>query len=272
LIISSKELLQKAKKDNNIVIQSNVTSASDVKAAVHTSKITGSTLMIALAEAHQKYFSLEEFTGITKFYLEHFGVDAVLHFDHGYSVETIEKALKSGCSSVMIDGSSKSFDDNVMITKEVKKMAKKYGASVESEIGHVGSAGDDKENVYTEVKSAQKFAKLTDTDSLAVSVGTSHGVYNVKKPELQFDLIKELSQSLDVPLVLHGGSGTGFENLLRAKKYGINKLNVYTDLIIASKEGMERSIKDKMYESAVLDAQKAYGNCLKEYIEKLCNR
>jgi fructose/tagatose bisphosphate aldolase len=122
------------------------------------------------------------------------------------------------------------------------------------------------------VKSAQKFAKLTDTDSLAVSVGTSHGVYNVKKPELQFDLIKELSQSLDVPLVLHGGSGTGFENLLRAKKYGINKLNVYTDLIIASKEGMERSIKDKMYESAVLDAQKAYGNCLKEYIQKLCNR
>lgn len=143
--------------------------------------------------------------------------------------------MQYGFSSVMIDSSSYEFEENVRRTQQIASLAHGMGLSCEAELGHVGQAAqadDSNVDLYTNVKQAKEFVERTNCDCLAVAIGTAHGAYPKGMiPKLDFERLKELKAELDMPLVLHGGSGAGEENIRKAVACGINKINVCTDLM-----------------------------------------
>ncbi|HAB6361668.1 TPA_asm: ketose-bisphosphate aldolase, partial [Listeria monocytogenes] len=139
-------------------------------------------------------------------------VPVVIHMDHGATIQDVMRAIRNGYTSVMIDASRASYEDNIALTKEVVSLAHKVGVSVEAELGTIGNNGSAEGGadtiVYTDPDQAEDFVKRTGIDTLAVAIGTAHGLYpKDKKPELNMPLLKELNKRLDIPFVLHGGSG-----------------------------------------------------------------
>ena len=156
-----------------------------------------------------------------------------LHLDHGKSVKACLRAIEAGFTSVMIDGSAHDFETNVAMTRAVVRAAKKQEVSVEGEIGHVGSGQGvvEKSRIETRLtrpEEAQHFAQRTGVDALAVSVGTCHGLYR-GEPHIDRNRLAAINQQVEIPLVLHGGSGTGRENLEMAVGLGIRKINLFTE-------------------------------------------
>ena len=153
--------------------------------------------------------------------------------DHGATYEDAINAIRAGFSDIMIDRSSLPYEENVAQVSELVKVAHAVGVGVEGELGHVGFADDDPDNCFTNPTEAVDYVNRTGIDALAVAIGTVHGQYK-KKPNLQFDLLKTLSAEVPVPLALHGGSGSGDENLRKACSLGIQKLNIAYDLYLAA--------------------------------------
>lgn len=155
--------------------------------------------------------------------------------DHCSNYEYILSAIREGFTSVMADGSTLPFEQNVAFTKEVVRAATVFGVDVEGELGHVGSAGNESdfcnENSYTTPEDAAAFADATGVASLAVAIGSAHGHY-VKEPKLDIERLREINEATKTPLVLHGGSGIPQEQLVAAFKNGINKFNVGTEYFI----------------------------------------
>lgn len=175
-------------------------------------------------------------------------VPVCLHFDHGSSYEACALAIRRGCTSVMYDGSQLSFEENVKITKKVVEMAHACGVDVEGEIGCIGSNEDSIEGpgshvIYTEPEDAVKFVEATGVDALAVAIGTVHGVY-LKKPELDFERLAKIRGMLEVPLVMHGGSGLTDQNFADAVTNGMNKINAYTNVSIVAGKALREAIKN----------------------------
>lgn len=171
-------------------------------------------------------------------------VPVCMHLDHGSSYEAVVKAIHYGCSSVMIDGSSLPFEENIAVTKKVIDLARICGVSVEAEIGHVaghegntddGNVAD--ETAYTNVEDAVRFYEATGVDALAVAIGTVHGVYK-GTPRLDFDRLDSIRARVPVPLVLHGGSGLSEDNFRTAIAHGISKVNFYTGMSLAAANAM----------------------------------
>lgn len=164
--------------------------------------------------------------------------------DHGAKYEHAVAAIRAGFTDVMIDRSSLPFDENVAQVKEIVKIAHAVGVGVEAELGHVGSnldggeTGKADESVFTVPEEAVRYVHETGVDTLAVSIGTAHGAYK-GVPELQFDLLEQLREQVPVPLVLHGGSGSGDDNLRRACSMGICKLNIAYDLYRGAIDALE---------------------------------
>jgi fructose-bisphosphate aldolase class II len=157
---------------------------------------------------------------------------AALNLDHGGSYEEIVAAIRAGFTSVMIDRSKLPYKQNVEEVKEIVKIAHHVGVSVEAELGHVGMGYEyesTRDSGLTKPEEAISYIEETGVDCLAVAVGTSHGTYS-GEPHLEFELLEKLNSMIDIPLVLHGGSGTGDENLKKAVKIGIQKVNLFTDL------------------------------------------
>ena len=211
--------------------------------------------MLSFAQGHAGLISLEEAALIGTYWAEKVDTPIVLHLDHGQDFDFLRRAIDLGFTSVMLDASMKEMDENIRLTKEVVAYAHPKGVSVEAEIGHVGGASEGVEgvasdSVYTTVDEARAFAAATEVDSLAVSIGTSHGVYQSnRKPELNFVRLRELAAAVPVPLVLHGGSGTGDGNLRRAVHEGITKLNIYTDFLTGAMEEIRALQSDSLLET-----------------------
>lgn len=162
------------------------------------------------------------------------GMDICLHLDHCSKEESIKEAIDSGFSSVMIDGSALPIEDNIKLTKRVVEFAHSVGVSVEGEIGTIGGNEDGiKANIdasmYTEPKDALRFYKETLIDAMAISIGTAHGLYK-GKANISFEKLKEIKELTNAPLVLHGGTGVSNEDIKKCVEYGINKVNVGTEL------------------------------------------
>ena len=175
-------------------------------------------------------------------------VPVCLHFDHGSSYEACALAIRRGCTSVMFDGSQLPFVENVKQTKKVVEMAHACGVDVEGEIGCIGSNDDSIENtggrvIYTEPQDAVAFVEQTKVDALAVAIGTIHGVY-LTEPKLDFKRLAKIRSLVDIPLVLHGGSGLTKENFQAAVDNGMNKINAYTNVSIAAAEGLRKALSD----------------------------
>ena len=211
-------------------------------------------ILLSFAQGHAGLISLEEAALVGKYWAEKVDTPIVLHLDHGQDFDFLQRAVELGFTSVMLDASMKDMDENIRLTREVVACAHAKGVSVEAEIGHVGGAsegieGATTDSVYTTVEEAKTFAAATGVDSLAVSIGTSHGVYaGSRTPELNFKRLQELAAAVPVPLVLHGGSGTGDENLRRAVREGITKLNVYTDFLVGAMAEIKAAEPDSLVE------------------------
>jgi len=176
----------------------------------------------------------------------HHQIPIVLHLDHATELASIKKAVDLGFTSVMIDGSALPFAQNVEITRGAVKIAHPHGVSVEAELGYVG--GMDLEetrqaaNVLTDPDEVSRFLDQTGVDSLAVSIGTSHGVYR-SLPQLNIERLRELNAASSVPLVMHGGSGTPTDQVQEAIRNGICKLNIYADNRAAMRRGLEKAVQ-----------------------------
>lgn len=177
--------------------------------------------------------NMEETAAVTRFYASKYPEAVIaLHLDHGGPFEQIMGALRCGYSSVMIDRSKLPYEENVREVREVVRIAHAMGVPVEAELGHVGTGLEyeqTRDSGLTHKEEARRFVEETQVDALAVAVGTSHGVYK-GTPRLEFELLKEIAAMVDVPLVLHGGSGTGDENLRKCISCGIQKINLFTDM------------------------------------------
>lgn len=189
-------------------------------------------------------------------------VPVCLHFDHGASFEACALAIRRGCTSIMIDGSALSFEENVALTKKVVEMAHACNVEVEGEIGSVGRneslEGENSVSLYTEPEDAAEFVALTGVDALAVSIGTVHGVYK-KAPKMDFERLARIRSLIDIPLVMHGGSGLSVEDFHAAVSNGMNKINAFTNLSIAvadriaetAKALPPKTITGPLYEAAI---------------------
>ncbi len=239
MLTPSKKLLEAAKAGHFAIPSANFVDGASLKSHVMTAEAMGLPLIIGLAESHfGRFFTIEEGAYFAKFYGEQVKTPIVLHLDHGESVEMTRKAVDLGFTSVMLDASMESFDVNVEKTKRVIDYARKHGVTVEAEIGHVGTGAkydNDSDNIYTTVEEAARFVELTDVDSLAVSIGTAHGLYK-GTPKINFERLHELAAEVKAPLVLHGGSSSGDKNLNRCATEGIAKINIYSDFMVRGAE------------------------------------
>ena len=173
-------------------------------------------------------------------------VPVVVHYDHGLTFDRCMEALQLGFSSIMFDGSAGEYEQNIAKTREIVKIAHSFGATVEGEIGHVGQAdaGDnDALDMYTKVDEALAYASATGVDALAVSIGTAHGAYK-SKPKLDLVRLREIRGALDIPLVLHGGSGLTDDDFRNSIASGIAKVNIFTDLCLAGNRAMARGLSE----------------------------
>lgn len=258
MLVTMKEILNDASKNNYGVIAPNIFSELDARACVAAAEQANSPLILDISVGHTKDIVL--FGKYVRCIAEESRLPIAVNLDHGGSFEKsfehvtkeIMSALRGGFSSVMVDRSYLPLEQNIKETAILTKMAHSLGVSVEAEIGHVGSGtAYDEENgrQYTDPQIAKEFVERTDVDCLAVSVGTAHGLYT-STPEIKFDLIKEIKKEVNgLPLVVHGGSGSGHENLRKACHCGINKVNICYEIL----EHISRNIQ-----SADLSGLKAY--------------
>lgn len=182
--------------------------------------------------------------GLVRAIADRHSIPVVLHLDHATHLDEIKRAVDLGFTSVMIDGSRLPFAENVQLTRAAVALAQPHGLSVEAELGHVG--GSDVENtayaesVLTEPTEAQRFVAETGVDALAVSIGTAHGIYR-QLPRLNLARLDAIRAATDVPLVLHGGSGTPADQIQEAVRHGVTKLNIYADNRIALCLGLQEA-------------------------------
>lgn len=202
-------------------------------------------LILQLSESSIRYMGLPVATAMAKAAMIKYDVEAWLHLDHGNSVEMVTDCLDAGFDSVMIDASEKSIEDNIKITKRVVEIAKRYGASVEAELGFVAKLGQTMdENRFTQPEDAARFIENTNINALAVSIGSAHGFY--KHPtKLDIGLLARISNVIPTPLVLHGSSGIPDDMLRAAIDNGICKINLATEtkntFMLALKERLKFS-------------------------------
>ena len=242
MLVTTKDMLDKAFAEGYAIPSPDYVDSNSVRAYAQVAGEFHAPLILSFAEVHLEQMSIEEAALLGKFYAERIDAPIALHLDHGVHMDVIEESIARGFTSVMIDASSEDLSENIRRTKAVVDLAHAHNVTVEAEIGHVGTEEEGNphalsENVYTEVAAAKELVEATGVDSLAVSIGTKHGAYK-GEPHINFERLAELKAALNIPLVLHGGSGSGDENLARCAQGGVAKVNLYTDFIVAARDAV----------------------------------
>ncbi|MBF0748599.1 MULTISPECIES: ketose-bisphosphate aldolase [Mammaliicoccus] len=238
MLISGKEILKVANENKFAVPAFNAGSGQLLDAVMQACEETKSPVMIAIHPDELKFLT-DSFVAQVKYFANNSNVPVCIHLDHGASYEQVIHAIQLGFTSVMIDASHLSFEENIEVTKKVVSIAHPVGVSVEAELGTIGDTGNTVEGgvsevIYTDPSTAQEFLERTGVDSLAIAIGTAHGIYPKNmKPELKLDILKKTSDLTDIPLVLHGGSSNPDNEIQEAVKLGINKINISSDIKIA---------------------------------------
>ena len=225
-------MLEKAKKGGYAVGAFNAENMEMIKAIIAAAEELKAPVMIQTTPSTVKYGTLETFAAITRAEAEKVSIPVCLHLDHGASFDMAVKAIQVGYGSVMIDGSKLELDANIALSKSVADVGRACGIPVEAELGKVGGKEDDtesKESVYTDPDEAKRFVEETKVDSLAIGIGTAHGVYK-EKPVLNTKRISEVKEVVSIPLVLHGSSGLSDEDVRDCVKRGMCKVNFATEL------------------------------------------
>lgn len=235
MLVNSKEILNHAMENKYAIPSTNFIDLDTARTYVKVAEKRKLPLFLSFAQSHSHIISLEEAALIGKYLAKNSTSPVVLHLDHGEDIDFIRRAIDLGFKSVMIDASKDEFEENIVKTKEVVEYAHTKNVTVEAELGHVGAndnfeAHEVLDSVYTEVEDVVEFVERTNIDSLAVSIGTAHGIYK-GTPEINYNRLEEIYKLSKVPLVLHGGSSSGDNNLERSALNGISKINIFTDFL-----------------------------------------
>lgn len=240
MLVTLKQILKLAQAGNAAIGSFNTPNLASAKAVLSAAEELGQPVILMHAQVHEEMglCQLEEIGGIMLYLADRAAVPVCVHLDHGTDLHYLKRGLETGFTSVMYDGSQLSDEENIAHTCIAVEMAKRYGASVEAEIGSMGAregGGSGGESVYTDPDMAADFVRKTGIDALACAFGTAHGLY-VKRPQLDFERLKEIHQKVSVPLVMHGGSGVSEQDYRRVISLGIRKINYYTYLAKAGGE------------------------------------
>lgn len=267
-LVTSKELLLDAQKNHYAIGAFNVENMEMVQAVIAAAEELSAPVILQTTPGTLKYASAEMYFANVAAAARVAKVPVVMHLDHGSSFDLAMRAFRAGYTSVMIDGSQSPFEENVALSRRVVEACHAGGIPVEAELGKVGGKEDDLDggsgNGYTVPEEAALFAAQTGVDSLAVAIGTAHGVYK-GIPKLDLERITQIRQLVDVPLVLHGTSGVPDDTVRECIARGMCKINYATDLRIAYTEGVREYLQNnpnaydpKKYGAAGRERVKAY--------------
>jgi fructose-bisphosphate aldolase class II len=249
-LISLAQGLAHAQKQGYALGAFNVLDTHFLRALFAAAEQQRSPFIINIAEVHFKYVTLDQLVEAIKFEAAKHAIPVVLNLDHGLHFEAVMQAIRLGFTSVMFDGSTLSYEENIRQTREVVKAAHAVGVSVEAELGAVGGDeggalfGEADSEKFTDPRLAAEVVRETGIDTLAVAIGNAHGKYK-GEPKLDFDRLAAIREQTGVPLVLHGGSGISDADFRRAISLGIHKINFYTGMSQAALDAVERSLASR---------------------------
>ena len=244
MLVNLKEILKYAEDNKCAIGMFNATGLDSIKAIIEAAEELNTPVIIAHAEVHNIYNDISLIGPIMLDVAKRAKVKVCVHLDHGTSLEMIKKAIEIGFTTIMIDASSLEFEENIKLTKKVVSMCHPLNISVEGEIGRIKSLDDtsDNEYYYTKASEAKIFVKETGVDALAIAFGTQHGFYK-EKPELKIDVIKNVKKVVNIPLVMHGGSGLSEEQFKKCIDAGIRKINYYSYMSKAGYDAAKKVIE-----------------------------
>ncbi len=249
MYVSMKNMLADANANNYAIMAINCFNIETVRSVIRAAELEDSPIIVNIFQDHLlTHCDSELITPVVKILAQRSNVNVALNFDHGQEKEYLIKAIDDGFSSVMVDASRFDLENNIKMTKEIADYAHKHGASVEGEIGCLGASEGGaftQDAMYTDPQQAKIFVERTGIDALAISIGTSHGNYPEGMiPKFDIERLKEIKRLTNAPLVLHGGSGSGEENIINSVKNGINKINVGCDFMNANRDATAKLLKE----------------------------
>jgi ketose-bisphosphate aldolase len=241
-------------KDGKALLATNFYNFETLSGVLQAAASRNKSIILQLSESSIHYLGLDIAASMARSALKHYGVEGWLHLDHGGSLEMVERCLDAGFDSVMIDASEKPFAENVAITSKVVKVAERYQANVEAELGYVAKLGQAQiVNQFTQPEEASRFVNETGVHALAIAIGSAHGFYK-ETPKLQLDLLERIHRATAAALVLHGSSGIPDEQLRAAIQRGISKVNLATE----TKNIFMRTLKNVLTDNEEIDLRKVF--------------
>ena len=263
MLMNMKEMLCVAQKEHFAVPAFNVSSSMILKGVMEACEEKHAPVIIAI-HPDELSFVGDSFVAAVREEAHKASVPVCIHLDHGASFAQVIRAIACGFTSVMIDSSTTSFDDNIAITKKVVEAAHAVSVSVEAELGTIGATGNGGEAgtdniIYTDPDDVVRFVEATNVDTLAIAIGTAHGLYpKTKKPKLRLDLLKEIVEKTSVPLVLHGGSDNPDEEIAEAVRLGVAKINISSDI----KSAFYRKCREVLEDTTLREPNAIYPACI----------
>lgn len=261
MLVNSKKMLEDAKVNHYAIPHFNINNLEWTKYILEECQSLNIPVILGVSEGAAKYMGgYNTVVSLVKGLIEDLNItnSVCLHLDHGQSVESCKKAIDAGFTSVMIDASKYPLDENINITKEVVNYAKDFNVTVEAEIGHIGGTEDNvfSSTFHARLDECQKLYQETNIDSLAPALGSVHGLYQ-GEPNLDFKTMKEISKTLNIPLVLHGGTGIPEHQIKEAINCGICKININTELQITWSKAVRVFLEEN---KTIYDPRKIIGS------------
>lgn len=250
MLVNLKNILQIAEAEKCAVGSFNTPNFESMRAVIGAAEELNTPVIIMHAQVHEEMglCKMEEIAPIMLFMADRAKVPVCVHLDHGTDIDYVKRGIDLGFTSVMYDGSECSLDLNRANTCIIKEIAARENVSVEAEVGSMGSRESGEsggESIYTDPEKAAEFVAATGIDALACAFGTAHGIY-LKEPKLDFERVSKIHSMIDVPIVMHGGSGVSPEDYKKVIKCGVRKVNYYTYMAKAGGEAVQTA-KDKTF-------------------------
>lgn len=248
MLVSGMDILQKAHEGGYAVGAFNVSNLEMIQAVIAAAEEEKSPVIIQASQSAITYAGSEVFAMMVRMMAEKATVPVALHLDHGTDWEVVMKCLRDGWTSVMFDGSKYPLEKNIEMTNKVLEVARPMGVSVEAELGKIGGVEDHvkveaRDATMTDPAEALEFVQKTNVDFFAIAIGNAHGVYK-GDPDLDFERLKVIKESVKIPIVLHGASGISEADIKKAVSLGVNKINIDTDLRQAFQQAMHKVVKE----------------------------
>lgn len=269
---NTKEMLIKARNEGYAVPAFNIHNLETIQVVIEAAVELRSPIILAATPGTMSYSGRSYIQAIAEVAAKENDIPIALHLDHHESVESIIESLDLGVKSVMIDGSHGNFEENIALSKEVVEKAHKYGATVEAELGKLVGQEDDlivqaKDAEYTDPNTVQEFVERTGIDSLAVAIGTGHGLYETE-PNLDFDRLEKIRDLLDIPLVLHGASGISVDDVRKCILLGCAKVNISTELKIPFSNALRKYLMENPDETDTRKYMKPAKDAMKKVVKE----